>query len=83
VRASTATWANTTPLAWSRTDTRCTCRPTPRCRREHDDALLDGLDAPERERLHELLSRIAEARQLVSGVHPGYRTLGAGAGHDC
>ena len=29
------------------------------------------------------VARIAEAQGLVSGVHPGYRTLGAGAGPDC
>ena len=50
---------------------------------EHDNALLDGLDATERERLRELLSRIAESQHLTSGVHPGYRTLGAGAEDDC
>jgi DNA-binding MarR family transcriptional regulator len=49
-----------------------------RVAREHDDALLAGLDAGERERLHELLSKLAEARNLPVGVHPGYRTLGAG-----
>jgi DNA-binding MarR family transcriptional regulator len=54
-----------------------------RVAREHDDALLDGLDPAERERLRELLSRIAESQQLTSGVHPGYRTLGSTGGHDC
>ena len=43
--------------------------------REHDDALLDGLDAAERAQLHDLLTRLAQARGLAVGVHPGYRTL--------
>jgi DNA-binding MarR family transcriptional regulator len=47
-----------------------------RVAREHDDALLDGLDADERTQLRTLLTRVAEARKLVAGVHPGYRTLG-------
>jgi DNA-binding MarR family transcriptional regulator len=47
-----------------------------RVAREHDDALLDGLDADERAQLRTLLTRVAEARKLVAGVHPGYRTLG-------
>jgi DNA-binding MarR family transcriptional regulator len=54
-----------------------------RVAREHDDALLDGLDPAERERLRELLSRIAESQKLTRGVHPGYRTLGSPAGNDC
>jgi DNA-binding MarR family transcriptional regulator len=49
-----------------------------RVAREHDDALLDGLDAGERVQLHDLLTRVARARGLTVGVHPGYRTLGAG-----
>jgi len=47
-----------------------------RVAREHDDALLAGLDADERTQLRTLLTRVAEARKLVAGVHPGYRTLG-------
>ena len=47
-----------------------------RVAREHDDAVLDGLDPDERARLHELLTRVAKARGLAAGVHPGYRTLG-------
>jgi DNA-binding MarR family transcriptional regulator len=48
--------------------------------REHDDAVLDGLDAAERAQLHALLERVARARGLTEGVHPGYRALGA---RDC
>ena len=48
-----------------------------RVAREHDDALLDGLDTGERAQLHDLLTRVAHARDLTAGVHPGYRTLGA------
>jgi DNA-binding MarR family transcriptional regulator len=48
-----------------------------RVAREHDDAMLDGLDPGQRAQLHELLTRVAQARNLVAGVHPGYRTLGA------
>jgi hypothetical protein len=51
-----------------------------RVAREHDDALLDGLDADERTQLRTLLTRVAEARKLVAGVHPGYRTLGEAPG---
>ena len=47
-----------------------------RVAREHDDALLGGLDADERAQLHALLTRVARARNLTDGVHPGYRTLG-------
>jgi DNA-binding MarR family transcriptional regulator len=47
-----------------------------RVAREHDDALLDGLAPDERALLHDLLARVARARGLVAGVHPGYRTLG-------
>jgi len=43
---------------------------------EHDDAVLDGLDADERAQLHALLTRVAQARGLTAGVHPGYRALG-------
>jgi DNA-binding MarR family transcriptional regulator len=48
-----------------------------RVAREHDDAVLGGLDAGERAQLHDLLTRVARARGLTVGVHPGYRTLGA------
>ncbi len=54
-----------------------------RIAREHDDALLAGLDAAERGQLRALLTRVAQAQELVSGVHPGYRTLGDAAGSDC
>ena len=46
-----------------------------RIAREHDDAVLASLDADERARLHELLSKLAADRGLTPGVHPGYRTL--------
>jgi hypothetical protein len=45
-----------------------------RIAREHDDAVLAALDRDERERLVDLLSRVA-AEGLTRGVHPGYRTL--------
>ena len=48
-----------------------------RVAREHDHALLDGLDPDERAHLHDLLTRLAQARGLAAGVHPGYRQLGA------
>ena len=51
-------------------------RQLARVAREHDDAVLDGLDDGERAQLRTLLTRVAEARKLVAGVHPGYRTLG-------
>ena len=46
-----------------------------RVAREHDDAVLASLDADERARLHDLLSKLAADRGLTPGVHPGYRTL--------
>lgn len=42
---------------------------------EHEDALLDALDADERAQLTRLLGRVAADQGLVDGVHPGYRTL--------
>ena len=48
-----------------------------RVAREHDDAVLDGLDPDERAQLRGLLLRVAKARHLTPGVHPGYRTLGS------
>ncbi|HEY0814333.1 MAG TPA: MarR family transcriptional regulator [Pseudonocardia sp.] len=47
-----------------------------RVARDHDDALLAALDPAERAQLHDLLTRVARARNLPVGVHPGYRTLG-------
>jgi DNA-binding MarR family transcriptional regulator len=41
--------------------------------REHGEALLAALSAPERERLGELLRRVADAQGLTPGVHPGLR----------
>lgn len=46
--------------------------------REHDDAVLAALDAGERAQLRGLLGKLAAAHGLAEGVHPGYRTLGAG-----
>ena len=46
-----------------------------RVAREHDDAVHASLDADERARLHDLLSKLAADRGLTPGVHPGYRTL--------
>ena len=46
-----------------------------RVAREHDEAVLASLDADERARLHDLLSKLAADRGLTPGVHPGYRTL--------
>jgi DNA-binding MarR family transcriptional regulator len=50
-----------------------------RVAREHDEALLEGLDEQERTQLRALLTRVAQARGLTPGVHPGYRTPGAAA----
>jgi DNA-binding MarR family transcriptional regulator len=43
--------------------------------RAHDDELLDGLTADERQQLQRFLATIAERQGLTPGVHPGYRTL--------
>jgi DNA-binding MarR family transcriptional regulator len=43
--------------------------------REHDNAICDGLSAPERAQLFHLLERVAERLGLEHAVHPGYRTL--------
>jgi hypothetical protein len=48
-----------------------------RVAREHEDALCAALDESERTSLTEFLTRIAAEQQLVPGVHPGYRRLGA------
>ena len=45
--------------------------------REHDDAVLEALDAAERSQLRALLGKLADAHGLTAGVHPGYRSLGA------
>jgi hypothetical protein len=41
--------------------------------REHQDALLSALSREERDRLADLLLRIADQQGLVRGVHPGYQ----------
>jgi len=46
-----------------------------RIAREHQDALCAALNAEEREKLAELLARIAEEQGLTPGVHPGYRRM--------
>jgi len=46
-----------------------------RVARQHDDELLDGLDADQRHHLHQMLATIAERQGLTPGVHPGYRTI--------
>jgi DNA-binding MarR family transcriptional regulator len=46
-----------------------------RVAREHDEAVLAPLAPEERDRLWDLLSRLASAHGLTPGVHPGYRTL--------
>lgn len=43
--------------------------------REHDNAICDGLSAPERAQFFQLLERVAERMGLAHAVHPGYRTL--------
>jgi DNA-binding MarR family transcriptional regulator len=44
--------------------------------REHDRLLTAGLDAKQREMLHQLLVTIAERQGVTPHVHPGFRTLG-------
>lgn len=46
-----------------------------RIAREHQEVLCASLTAAEREKLGELLQRIAEEQGLTPGVHPGYRRL--------
>ena len=46
-----------------------------RIAQEHQEALCASLTAAEREKLGELLQRIAEEQGLTPGVHPGYRHL--------
>jgi DNA-binding MarR family transcriptional regulator len=43
--------------------------------REHETRMTDGLDDADRGRLLELLTKLAAARELTEGVHPGYRKL--------
>ena len=42
----------------------------------HDDDICAGLTGAEREKLHDLLTRITAQQELTEGVHPGYRQLG-------
>ena len=44
--------------------------------RQHDRLLTAGLDARQRDILHQLLATIAEHQGLTPHVHPGFRTLG-------
>ncbi len=44
--------------------------------RQHDRLLTAGLDAQQRDTLHQLLTTIAERQGLTPHVHPGYRNLG-------
>ncbi len=48
--------------------------------REHQDALCASLSSDERERLAELLQKIADEQGLTRGVHPGYRKMRAERG---
>ncbi|HZQ56273.1 MAG TPA: MarR family winged helix-turn-helix transcriptional regulator [Bryobacteraceae bacterium] len=43
--------------------------------RQHQDALCASLTGEEREKLAELLRKIADEQGLTPGVHPGYRRL--------
>jgi DNA-binding MarR family transcriptional regulator len=43
--------------------------------RQHQDALCASLTQDEREKLTELLQKIADEQGLTPGVHPGYRRL--------
>ena len=42
--------------------------------RAHETDLMTGLNPEEQAVLHELLTRLAEAQGLATGVHPGYRS---------
>ncbi len=44
--------------------------------RQHNRLLTAGLDAQQRDTLHQLLATIAEQQGLTPHVHPGYRALG-------
>jgi hypothetical protein len=43
--------------------------------REHEQTFCAALTESERTQLGELLQKLAEAHELRSGVHPGYRNL--------
>lgn len=42
---------------------------------EHQEALCHALSAAEREKLAEMLQRIADQQGLTPGVHPGYKRM--------
>ena len=44
----------------------------------HEADLMTGLSPQEQETLHGLLTRLAEAQRLTTGVHPGYRAARTG-----
>jgi DNA-binding MarR family transcriptional regulator len=44
--------------------------------RQHQQALCSGLTNEERDKLAELLQKIADTQGLTPGVHPGYQRLG-------
>jgi hypothetical protein len=48
--------------------------------RQHERRITAGLDAGQRATLRELLTKLADAHELAPHVHPGFRTLGRGAG---
>jgi DNA-binding MarR family transcriptional regulator len=47
-----------------------------RVAKEHQDSLLASLGKEERERLADLLQRIADDQGLTPGVHPGFSRIG-------
>jgi DNA-binding MarR family transcriptional regulator len=52
-----------------------TLRALGRVAMEHETEITTGLEPAEREQLTVLLQRLADARGLTPGVHPGFRTL--------
>jgi len=52
-------------------------REIERIGRENQDVVCAALDSSERGQLASLLARIAAQQQLMPGVHPGFRWLGA------
>jgi hypothetical protein len=42
----------------------------------HDDDICAALTGAERDKLHDLLTRITAQQELTEGVHPGYQQLG-------
>ena len=43
---------------------------------EHETAITTPLDKTERDELHRLLTKLADAHGLHPGIHPGYQKLG-------